>query len=145
LTTLDPGFQAGSLLTMRLALPTTRYAPPEAIALFHDKLLARIRSMPGVEAVGATSILPLSGPSASADFTIAGQPPATEKEKPGAQYRMVDASFFRAMRVPILRGREFTERDNQGSRGVAIVSDALAKRYWPNRDPVGSHIFLEDS
>jgi predicted permease len=145
LITLDPGFRPQALLTMRLALPSTRYQTPEAIAVFHDKLYTRIQSMPGVIDVGATSILPLSGPMASSDFTIAGQPPVTDKEKPTAQYRMIDATFFRAMRVPIVSGREFTDRDNQNSRGVVIISEALAKLYWKDRDPVGTHILLEDS
>jgi putative ABC transport system permease protein len=142
---LDPGFQPQSLLTMRLALPSTRYRTPEAIAVFHDKLYACIRSLPGVSEVGATSILPLSGPRASSEFTIAGHPPATEKEKPTAQYRMIDPTFFRVMGVTVMRGREFTDRDNRGAPGVVIVSEALAKLYWRDRDPVGDHILLEDS
>jgi len=145
LTTLEPGFQAQGLLTMRLALPSTRYRTPQTIAVFHDKLYAHIRALPGVSDVGATSILPLSGPTASADFTIAGRPPATEKEKPTAQYRMIDATYFRAMRAPMVRGREFTDRDNQNGRSVVIVSEALANLYWKDRDPVGTHILLEDS
>jgi putative ABC transport system permease protein len=145
LITLDPGFQPQALLTMRLALPSTRYRTPEAIAVFHDKLYQRIRSMPGVIDVGSTSILPLSGPTASSDFTIVGQPPATEKEKPTAQYRMIDATFFGAMGVRILRGREFTEHDRQNSLNVVIISEALAKLYWKDRDPVGTHILLEDA
>ena len=145
MTALDPGFQPQGLLTMRLALPFTRYSTPEPIAVFHDKLYARIQSMPGVSAVGSTSILPLSGPMASSEFTIAGQSPATAKEKPTAQYRMVDATFFRAMDASMLRGREFTEDDRRSSRSVVIVSEALAKHYWKDRDPVGTHILLEDS
>jgi putative ABC transport system permease protein len=145
LMTFDPGFQPKGLLTMRLALPSTRYRSPDAIAVFHDKLYARIRALPGVSDVGATSILPLSGPMGSSDFTIAGQPPATEKEKPMAQYRMIDATYFRAMRVPIVRGREFTDHDSRNGRSVVIVSEALAKLYWKDRDPVGTHILLEDS
>ncbi len=145
LITLDPGFQPEGLLTMRLALPFTRYRTPESIAVFHDKLYERIRLMPGVTEVGATSILPLSGPTASSDFTMAGQPPATEKEKPTAQYRMIDGSYFRAMRVPMIRGREFTDRDGQNSAHVAIISEALAKLYWKDRDPVGTHMLLEDN
>jgi predicted permease len=145
LITLDPGFQPEGLLTMRLALPSTRYRTPESIAVFHDKLYARIRSMGGVSEVGATSILPLSGPIASSDFTIVGQPPATEKEKPTAQYRMIDGSFFRAMGVPMMRGREFTDRDGQNQTHVAIISEALAKLHWKDRDPVGTHILLEDN
>jgi hypothetical protein len=145
LTTLNPGFQSEGLLTMRLALPSTRYRTADSIAVFHDTLYQRIRALPAVSEVGATSILPLSGPTASSDFTIAGQPPATENEKPSAQYRMIDASYFRAMRVPMLRGREFTERDRQDRAHVVIISEALAKSYWKGRDPVGTHILLEDN
>jgi putative ABC transport system permease protein len=144
LTTMDPGFQSEGLMTMRLALPSTRYRTTETITVFHDKLRARIQAMPGVSDVGATSILPLSGPIASADFTIAGQPPATEKEKPTSQYRMIDTGFFRTMRAPILRGRDFNDADQHG-RDVVIISEALAKLYWKDRDPVGTHIRLEDS
>jgi len=74
-----------------------------------------------------------------------GLPPATAKEKPNAQYRMVDATFLHAMGVPIVRGREFTDADNQKSTAVSIVSEALAKIYWKGRDPVGTHILLEDA
>jgi putative ABC transport system permease protein len=144
LTTMDPGFQSEGLMTMRLALPSTRYRTTETITVFHDKLRARIQAMPGVSDVGATSILPLSGPIASADFTIAGQPPATEKEKPTSQYRMIDTGFFRTMRAPILRGRDFNDADQHG-RDVVIISEALARLYWKDRDPVGTHIRLEDS
>jgi len=145
LVTLDPGFRADGLLTMRLALPTMRYRTPEAISGFHDRLYGRLRSMAGVSEVGATSILPLSGPMASSDFTIAGQPPATEREKPNAQYRMIDGSYFRAMGAPMVRGRLFSEHDGQDGAHVAIVSEALAKVYWKGRDPVGTHILLEDN
>jgi predicted permease len=145
LTTLDSGFRPDGLLTMRLALPTTRYRAPEAIAVFHDKLYARLRAVPGVSEVGATSILPLSGPTASSDFTIAGQPPVTEKEKPTAQYRMIDAGYFRAMGARLVRGREFTEGDGPNAAKVVMVSEALAKLYWKGRDPVGTHILLEDN
>jgi putative ABC transport system permease protein len=145
LITLNPGFQSQGLLTMRLALPSARYRTPEAIAVFHDKLYARIRSLPGVSEVGATSILPLSGPSASSEFTIVGRPPATVKEKPTTQYRMVDATFFRAMGVRMVRGREFTDSDRRNGQSVVIVSEALAKLYWGGREPVGTHILLEDS
>jgi putative ABC transport system permease protein len=145
LTALDPGFRADGLLTLRLALPSTRYRTLDTIIPFHDKLRARIQQIGGVSEVGATSILPLSGPIASADFTIAGQAPATEKEKPNAQYRMIDSSFFRAMGVPVLRGRDFTDHDNQQGRAVVIVSETLARLYWKDRDPVGTHVRMEDN
>lgn len=145
LATLDPGFQPGGLLTTRLALPSTRYRTPEAVGVFHQQLRSRIQAIPGVTGVGAISILPLSGPSASSDFTIDGQPPASRKERPTAEYRMIDSTYFRAMRIPIVRGRDFTDQDNAHGRSVVIVSEVLAKLYWKSRDPVGTHIRIEDN
>jgi putative ABC transport system permease protein len=145
LTTLDPGFRSEGLMTMRLALPSTRYRTFESINVFHDKLRGRIRRLPGVSEVGAISVLPLSGPQASADFTIVGQPPATAKEKPTSHYRMIDSSYFRVMGTPILGGRDFTDHDNQHGQPVAIISQALAQTYWKDRDPVGTRIHVEDN
>jgi predicted permease len=145
LTSLDPGYQAEGLLTMRLGLPAARYRGTDAIATFHDRLRERLRALPGVLEVGAVNILPLSGPLASSDFTIVGQPPLTEKEKPTANYRMIDPGYFRAMGSGMARGRNFTEADDARGRNVVIVSEALEKAYWKGRDAVGTHVLLQDS
>jgi predicted permease len=145
LSGVDPGFRAEDVLTMRLALPSTRYRNPEAVGVFHDRLRAAMETIPGVAGVGAISILPLSGPMGSSDFTIDGRPAASAKEKPTAAYRIIDSTYFRTMEIPILRGRGFTEQDNARSRGVAIVSAALARVYWNGVDPVGSRIHIEDN
>jgi putative ABC transport system permease protein len=145
LTALDPGFRAEDLLTMRLALPATRYRSPDTVAVFHDRLRAAIETIPGVTAVGAISVLPLSGPLAAADFTIDGRPPLSAKEQPNANYRMIDSTYFRTMQIPILRGRGFTDQDSAGGRAVAVVSSALARAYWKDADPVGSLIHIRDS
>jgi putative ABC transport system permease protein len=145
LTSLDPGYQAEGLLTMRLGLPATRYRGTEAIATFHDRLRERLRALPGVTEVGAVNILPLSGPLASSDFTIVGQPPLTEKEKPTANYRMIDPGYFRAMGSALVRGRNFTEADDQRGRNVVIVSEALEKAYWKGRDAIGTHVLMQDA
>jgi predicted permease len=145
LSTLDPGFRTENLITFRLSLPVARYGTPEALARFRDRLHGRIAAIPGVEAAGAVSILPLSGPLGAADFTIVGDPPPTLKEKPTADYRMIDAEYLGAMRIPILRGRGLTEADNERGRPVVVVSEAAVRRYWKGREPVGSHILLQDT
>ncbi|HJZ96403.1 MAG TPA: ABC transporter permease [Candidatus Solibacter sp.] len=142
---LDPGFRPQGLYTMRLALPGTRYRTPESIATFHDALRARIQALPGVTETGAISILPMSGPLAAVDFTIVGFPPVTEKERPTTNYRMIDATYFRAMGTPIVRGRDFNDHDTRQSPPVVIASEALAKSYWKDRDPVGTHILVIDN
>jgi putative ABC transport system permease protein len=144
LTASDPGFRAENVVTARLALPITRYRTPANIANFHDRLYERLAALPQVTGAGAISILPLSGPLASADFTIAGDPPPSDKDKPSTNYRMIDGTYFAAMSIPLLRGRGFSEHDNENAPPVAIVSQALARRYWGDRNPVGTHILLND-
>jgi putative ABC transport system permease protein len=141
----NPGFRVEDVLTFRLSLPAARYRTPRELAGFRDRLHERLAAIPGVMEAGAVSILPLSGPLGAADFTIEGYPPSKASEKPTADYRMIDSTYLAAMRIPILHGRGFTERDKEGNREVAIVSEQAVKLYWKGRDPVGSRILLEDN
>jgi len=141
----NPGFRAEDVLTFRLSLPAARYRTPQDLARFRDRLYERLAAIPGVTAAGAVSILPLSGPLGAADFTIEGYPPSKASEKPTADYRIIDPTYLAAMRIPILQGRGFTERDNEGNGAVAIVSEQAVKLFWKGRDPIGSRILLEDN
>ncbi|HEY2018561.1 MAG TPA: ADOP family duplicated permease, partial [Bryobacteraceae bacterium] len=145
LLALDPGFRSDRLTTLRLALPSTRYKTAAAVAGFHDVLRGNILSLPGVEAAGATSILPLSGPLASADFTIVGRPPVSAKEKPTANYRMVDSTYFHTMGIVQKSGRGFLDSDTSSSQAVVVISEAVAFRYWRGENPVGSRLRMEDN
>ena len=140
-----PGFESTQVLSVRLALPSTRYSNRQAIGDLHNQLEPRLAGLPGVESVGATSIAPLSGPIASADFQIAGRPKVSGKDVPTAQYRMIDPGYFAALRIPILRGRSFSERDTAGSPLAGIINETVARSYWGERNPVGAHILLEDN
>jgi predicted permease len=145
ITSVDPGFRADRLVTFRLALPSTRYKTAASITQFHDALLREVGSLGEIEAVGSVSILPLSGPSASTDFTIDGATPVSPKEKPSAEYRMADPGYFRSMSIPIRRGRGFTVGDAASTEPVAVISETLAARYWKDKDPVGGTIRVEDN
>jgi putative ABC transport system permease protein len=145
LQSIDPGFRSEKLLTLRLALPLTRYKTTEMLTRFHDRLLPRVAALPGVTSVGSTEILPLSGLSASSSFIIVGRPPASDKGKPVAHYRAIDSGYFHTMGIPILRGRDISEADTSKTASVAIVSEALARQYWPDENPVGQHVKLDDS
>jgi predicted permease len=142
---LDPGFRTEGLLTFRLSLPATRYRTPDDLARFRDRLYERLAAIPGVTAAGAVSILPLNNILGTADFTIAGLPEPPADERPTADYRMTDPTYFAAMRIPILRGRGFTEQDDGRHSGVAVISEQALKLYWKGRDPIGSHILLQDN
>ncbi|MDP8983171.1 MAG: ABC transporter permease [Acidobacteriota bacterium] len=142
---LDPGFRPEHVLTVRLSMPATHYAGLQSILTFHDRLLDRLQRLPGVEAAGATNILPLSGPTASSDFAIRGHVTPPGKAGPGGEYRMIDAGYLAAMGIPITRGRGILASDTGQTQSVALVSESAARRYWPNENPVGAHILLDDN
>lgn len=141
---ISPGFESENLLLTTLSLPGPKYSDRAAVALFFDRLLPRLETLPGVRAVGVTNVVPLSAMNVRNDFTIAGRPPLTETDKPGAQSRWVSPDYFRAMGIPLIRGRAFTAQDNADAAGVVIIDEALARRLWPNADPVGAHLILEE-
>ena len=141
---VSPGFNGENLLLVRLSLPPSRYSKREAVALFFDRVLPRIAALPGVSSVGASNVLPVSGMNVRSDFTIAGRPPLTPTDKPAAQSRLVSPDYFEALGIPILSGRDFAEQDNAQAAGVVIIDSALAKRYWPDENPLGFHLLLED-
>lgn len=143
---IDPGFKTEHLTTFRLALPPARYKNIESISNFHDRLLDEAKRIPGVQSAGCVSILPLSGPMASADFTIKGAPPSTTKEKPSANYRMAGDGYFQTMGIPILRGRGLLAGDTASSKLVAVVSQSLVSRYFSKpTDGVGATLLMEDN
>jgi putative ABC transport system permease protein len=141
---VSPGFNGDNLLLVRLSLPPSTYSNRAAITVFFDKILPQVANLPGVNSVGAANVLPLSGMNVRSDFTIVGRPPVLPTEKPASQNRWVSPGYFQTLGIPVLKGREFTPQDNAQAPGVVIVDEALAKRYWPNESPVGSHLLLED-
>jgi putative ABC transport system permease protein len=141
---VTPGFNTGNLLLVRLSLPQARYQKRETVADFYQKLTQRVESLPGVQAVGVASVLPLSGMNARADFTIVGRALASAQDAPGAQNRWVSPGYFRMMSIPLLKGREFTAQDAAQSLAVVVIDEALARRYWPNQNPLGARLRIDD-
>jgi putative ABC transport system permease protein len=140
---VSPGFDASNVLTMRVSLPGARYPEPSKKAEFYASLTERLKSLPGVESAAATLSLPLNGSNFSMwrGFVREGRPLAPE-EADNASYAVVTPDYFRVMRVPLLRGRDFTDRDDAGSTMVAVVSEPLARKIFPGEDPVGKHITI---
>lgn len=145
LQSVSPGFGIKNLLVMRLSLPKAQYSKPEMVTAFYEQLSARIEVLPGVQSVGATSLLPLSGSNTRINFSILGRPPLSPSENPVTQYRMTGPDYFRTMNIPILSGRDFTNRDTQHSQPVAIINDSFARRYWPDESSIGAHIKIDDN
>jgi putative ABC transport system permease protein len=99
--------------------------------------------VPGVQSAGAISHLPLSGRDFGLDFSIVGHPPASPGESMAARYRVISLNYLRAMEIPLLKGRDFTESDGREAPPVVLINETLAKRYFPNEDPLGKLLKLE--
>ncbi len=137
---VDPGFRPDGVLTMRVALPDAVYSKPEQVRGFYTALVDRIQSLPGVQAVGAVSALPLSGQGSSGTTTIDTQSVRLEDTTPEADQRVVTPDYFKAMGISLVRGRFFDARDSDTAAPVAMVDESLAQTYWPNQDPTGKRL-----
>jgi putative ABC transport system permease protein len=142
---VHPGFDPHNVLTMQLSLPQSKYAKAPQVAAFYQQLLERIASLPGVEAAGATSGLPLSGSGqSSGSFTIQGRVPTKGDPAPHADQRIIAPDYFRAMHIPLLRGRYISDSDGASAPQVVVIDDVLAKTYWPGQDPLGRKVTQND-
>ena len=139
----DPGLQPDNLLTMRVMLPQ-RDANEAERAAFFRQALERVRTLPGVQAAGAVNRLPLSGFGAGAPFAVEGRQAEASAQKPVALVRAVDPEYFRAAGIPLLRGRGFTAADGPDAPKTILVSQALARRFWPSGEgAVGARLRID--
>jgi putative ABC transport system permease protein len=134
------GFDGRQLLTMRLNLPGLQYRTGPMRWAFYDRLLSDVRAMPGVREAATSSIMPLGGGNTSTEVRLIGKT-ADSGKVPGADWRNVSPGYFRALGIP-LRGRDFSDADSQTSQPVTILSEAAARLYFPNEDPIGKTIIL---
>ena len=140
LQSMDLGFDPHDVLTFRTNLPAAKYKTDEAQAAFYHRALERLRSIPGVTAAGAAQIFPLAGDDYILGFEQIGKPPVATGNSPSAAYYAATPGYFHALRIPIVRGRDFTERDNAAAMPVAIVSETMARQFYPGENPLGQRI-----
>jgi putative ABC transport system permease protein len=141
LTNVDPGFVAEHATVLRLALPEKKYEKNEQQLAFADALLARLRVLPGVKAVGLTHSLPLISDWVLG-FKIDGRPEVPPSDLPSTNYYSVTPDYFRAMGIRLVRGRLFTDRDDSHAPRVAVINETLARQFFPNEDPLGKRILV---
>ena len=142
LRAVDPGFRADNVLTVDLNLPRSRYGVANRQSQFFDALLERVAALPAVSSAGGVEQLPLSGPQQSSDFRILGATPPQPGEEPDAAYVSATPGYFAALQLKLLRGRLLSSTDGQASPKVALINETMAKRFWPNEDPIGKRIAL---
>jgi putative ABC transport system permease protein len=145
LRNVDPGFDPAPLLTLRIEPPPSEPGVrPDPAAAFFEDLLARVSRLPGVAAAGVTTHRPLGGGGEARHFTIDGRPaPASLGEVPNVVARQESASSLQAMGVPLRRGRYFAETDDASAPRVAIINEALVRRFFPEADPLGATIMID--
>jgi putative ABC transport system permease protein len=136
---VDPGFRAEKVLTVWTILSEAKYAPQQRAA-FYQQAWQRIQALPGVKSVGAIDNLPLSGIHGGGPFTIEGHATESNADAPSAYRCVVSVNYFRTVGIPLLQGREFTERDRDGAPTALIINETAARRYWPGQNPVGSRL-----
>lgn len=139
---VSPGFDAKNVLTMRLALPETKYGEPNQAGRFFAQLESRVAGLAGVENVGLVSELPMSGQPNDMPYTVEGRPPGSSSSGFDDDFRRVNRQYFSALRIPFLRGRNFTEQEVQQSAQVVIISDLLARQVFPNEEPLGKRLVM---
>jgi putative ABC transport system permease protein len=140
LQSVDPGVKPEHVLTAKLSLAPERYADADALRSFQGRLLERVAAVPGVESAGLTSHLPVEEYGTNGNVRVEGKTYAPNQE-PLVELRVVSPDYFRAMGVPLVRGRVFDERDTKDSPVGVVVNETMARTVWPGEDPVGKRVW----
>ena len=139
-----PGFDPSNVMTASVSLPRAKYQTPESRAAFFETLRERLAQLPGVEGVGATSNIPFGGNWSTGSFNVEGYQPPEGQPGPWGDQRLVTPGYHEAMRIRLLKGRLLAPSDRAGAPRVAVVDTELARRYWPDTDPIGKRITFDD-
>ncbi|HEV7683388.1 MAG TPA: ABC transporter permease [Pyrinomonadaceae bacterium] len=136
----NPGFESENLMTMNLVVPTAKYKEESQRSAFYVDLLRRVEDLPGVSSAAIVNHLPLGGSNSSSSFLVEGIPEPPPGQEFEARYRVCSPGYFQTMGIPLMQGRAFTDQDRPGTPLVTIVNETLARKYWPNQDPIGKRI-----
>jgi len=140
---VNAGFNPENTLTMLVNLPTLKYSDDKQIRMFYEQALERIKTLPGVKSAAAITSLPLTTTLIERlRFTVEGHPPPSPSEVPRANIRRISDAYFDVMRIPLLDGRYFNERDREDSSPVVIINQTMATRYWAEEGSVGRRVVI---
>jgi putative ABC transport system permease protein len=142
LRNVNPGVDAHNVLTMTISVPRKKFALPSQENAFFERVLERVRTLPGIESAAVIDSLPVSGGGSTQPIAIAGRPAAAMADQPEVAVRVVSPDYLRTMRIPLLRGRALSDADTAESQHVILISESLAQRFWPGQDPIGRHLTL---
>ncbi len=143
LQSLNPGFEPQGVLTMTVSVSNAKFPSPAGQVRFFDQVLQRVKALPGVESAGVIDTIPLSGNGSNQPIAIEGRPVLPMSEQPEVDVRLISPQYMDAMRIPIVRGRNLVDTDAAGRQSAILVSQSMAKQFWPGEDPVGKRLTLQ--
>jgi putative ABC transport system permease protein len=143
---VNPGFNPNNLLALEVSLPNAKYKEPARIDNFFQSVLGEISSLPGVKLAGLSSTLPMSSSNRTGcSFVIEGKAPKPGEDGPWGDLWYAGANYFQTMNIPLIRGRYFDDRDVLNAPFVAIIDETMARKWWPNDDPIGKRIWVYEN
>ena len=137
---VNPGFESHRVLTMTVAVSSKKFASPEQQISFFERVLQPVRTLPGVESAGAIDDIPLGTDRSHQPIAIEGHPALAMSEQPEVDVCLVTAGYMRSLHIPILRGRDFNQDDVAGRPAAIIISNSMAREFWPGEDPIGKRL-----
>jgi predicted permease len=139
---VNPGFESHGVLTMTAAIARAKFSDAPQEISFFDRVLERVRALPGVVSAGVIDDMPLSASGSHQPIAVEGKPVVPMSEQPEVDVRVISPGYMNALRIPLLRGRDFNNSDVAGRPETILISASLAKQFWPGEDPIGKHITL---
>lgn len=140
LTQVDPGFRIDGIVTLEATLSRASYGEPVAARTYYDRGLEAIAAIPGVTGAAAISILPTGGSGMNRGLRIEGRPDPARGTDQTIEYQVASPGYFATMGIPVLQGRGLAEADDASAPPVAVINEAARRRYWPDRDPIGTRV-----
>jgi predicted permease len=137
---MDAGVHPENVLVMNISMGGRKYAKTQARAPFMETVLHRIEQLPGVRAAAVVTDVPLSSDSDAMGISIEGRPDPGPKLKPIVNYNIIGPGYLRTLGIPLLKGRDFSGRDTEAAPTVALINNAMARKFWPNENPIGARI-----
>jgi predicted permease len=137
---VNPGFDPNQLLTLDISIPRTKFSTAAEQATYYDRVLSQVRALPGVKDAGLIDSLPLSGNGSHQPISVEGRPVVAMAEQPEVDVRLISPGYISAMHIPLLSGRDFNTSDVEGRPAAVLISQSLAKLFWPNESPIGKHL-----
>jgi predicted permease len=134
------GFDPSNVFTLQFRLPQSKYSKPEEIARFFKGAIEKVRTVPGVQSAALVRAVPFSGNGGTTGYAVEGKPVPDPAQMPQARFQLVTPDYFKTMRIPLLRGRDFTDRDDLQTPLVSVINETFAKREWPGEDPIGKQL-----